>query len=126
MFVTRQTPRCLTLGLRKIFFLTSLRKELEAKGLDLERNMNSVLLAFKEIFLAFSHAGRVLGSALTFEQRDLMLFAKCSRWVLPAKWKVSENLIATCRSLMCVALPLLLDQMDFHFFIYKRCYLFRN
>ena len=44
-------------------------------GLDLERNMtNSVLLAFREILLALSHVVRVLRSALTFEQRDVMFF----------------------------------------------------
>ena len=66
-----------TLVLGKIFFPTSLRNGLEVRGLDLERNMtNSVLLAFSEILLAFSQAVRVLRSALTFEQRDLMVRAK--------------------------------------------------
>ena len=91
----KQTPRYLTLGLVKILFPTSLRKGLEAKGSDLERNIiNSVLLVFNEILLAFSQVVRVLRSGLTFEQRDLMVFAKCRRWVSSAKWNVSENLIA--------------------------------
>ena len=45
--------------------------------MDLEQNItNSVLLVFNEILLAFSQVVRVLRSALTFEQRDLMVFAK--------------------------------------------------
>ena len=68
--LSRGTPRYLILGLGKIFFTTSLRKGLEAKGLDFERYMtHSVFLAFNKILLAFSHVVRVLRS-ITFEQRD--------------------------------------------------------
>ena len=87
-------PVYLTLGLGKIFFPTSLRKGLEAKGLDLERNItNSVLLAFNKILLAFSQVVRVLRSALTFEQRDLMVFAKCRRWVSFRKFNCHVQII---------------------------------
>ena len=76
MFVKTNT-KIFNARAKKIFFPTSLRKGLEAKGLDLERNMtDSGLLVFNEILLAFSQVVRVLRSALTFEQRDLMVFCK--------------------------------------------------
>ena len=101
MFVKTNT-KIFNARAKKIFFPTSLRKALEAQGLDLERNMTySGLLVINEILLAFSQVVRVLRSALTFEQRDLMVFAKmgivCKMECL---WKLNENLIAICRSLM--------------------------
>ena len=73
---------------------------------------NSVLLAFNKILLPFSQAVRVLRSALTFEQRDLMVFAKCRRWVSSAKCKVSENLIAICRLLLYIQIVVVYSGLE--------------